>query len=341
MKKLSFIISLIISGGALFLAFKNVPIADLLGYLKTIHYGVVFPASVLVLAGFSVRALRWHMILMEIRGIAFSGVYHTLMIGFMLNCLLPGRVGEVIRPAILKKEEHIPLAAGLSSVVLERVFDMSFMVIALALVLFFVDIDPELKIQYAGFVLDRAVLVKLYINLMILSLVILSIIALLWVPLVRRGIGTVTAVLPWADRWEVILDNILSVFSLLKSRVVVFRCLLSTCVVWGLVALSQYLLLKGCPGVDLNFFESTAVMIIVCFFIGIPSVPGFWGVWEAGGIFALSLFGVTGVDALGFTLVNHAVQMLPVVLAGILSLFLYKGVRSLLLQTWTRPRQAV
>jgi hypothetical protein len=344
MKKISFLISLIISGGALFLAFRNIPIFDLMGYLKTIHYGVVFPASLLVLAGFVVRALRWHMILMEIRGIGFSGVYHTLMIGFMLNCLLPGRVGEVLRPAILKKEENLPLSAGLSSVVLERVFDMLFMVITFALVLFFVDIDPGIKIQYASFVIDRAVLLKLYYNLVILSSLILFIIVLLWIPLVRnivrKGIEKSSAVLPWVGRCESMLDNILSVFSILKSPGVVVRCVLTTCVVWGLVALSQYLLLKGCPGVDLNFFESTAVMIMVCFFIGIPSVPGFWGVWEAGGIFALSLFGVTGVDAAGFTLVNHTVQMIPVILAGLFSLFFYRGVRSLLLQTWYKPRKA-
>lgn len=345
MKKFSFLISIIISGGALYLAFRNVPIADISDYLKTIHYAVVFPASLLVLAGFAVRALRWQIILMGIREIPFSGVYHTLMIGFMLNFLLPGRIGEVIRPAILKKEEQIPFSSGLSSVVLERIFDMLFMVISLALVLLFVDIDPGIKFQYAGIAIDKAVLVSLFCNLLLLSLGIIFFIALIGIPLVRnlvrKGIEKVSVVLPWVGRCESMIDNILSVFSILKSPGVVFRCFLITCVVWGLLAFSQYLMVKGCPGVDLGFLESAVVMIMVCFFIGIPSVPGFWGVWEAGGIFALSLFGVTGVDALGFTLVNHMVQMVPVILAGIFSLFLYKGVSSFLFRTWTRPRKAV
>jgi hypothetical protein len=48
-------------------------------------------------------------------------------------------------------------------------------------------------------------------------------------------------------------------------------------------------------------------------------VPGFWGIWEAGGVFALSLFGVSAPNAAGFTLANHAVQMIPIILVGIVS----------------------
>jgi hypothetical protein len=61
------------------------------------------------------------------------------------------------------------------------------------------------------------------------------------------------------------------------------------------------------------------MMVIICFVIALPSVPGFWGLWEAGGVFALMLFGVAEKDAAGFTLANHAVQMFPVILVGMLS----------------------
>ena len=58
-------------------------------------------------------------------------------------------------------------------------------------------------------------------------------------------------------------------------------------------------------------------MIIICFFIALPSVPGFWGLWEVGGVFALALFGISTSDAAGYTLANHAVQMFPVILIGL------------------------
>jgi hypothetical protein len=60
-------------------------------------------------------------------------------------------------------------------------------------------------------------------------------------------------------------------------------------------------------------------MVIICFFIALPSVPGFWGLWEAGGVFALSLLGISAKEAAGFTLASHAVQMIPVILVGFVS----------------------
>ena len=71
-------------------------------------------------------------------------------------------------------------------------------------------------------------------------------------------------------------------------------------------------------------------MVIVCFFISLPSVPGWWGLWEAGGVFALSLFGVTAKEAAGFTLANHAVQVIPVIIAGFASaMFLSVNIRQM------------
>ena len=38
--------------------------------------------------------------------------------------------------------------------------------------------------------------------------------------------------------------------------------------------------------------------------------------YVGGGVFAMTLFGVSGKEAAGFTLANHALQMLPVILVG-------------------------
>ncbi len=96
-------------------------------------------------------------------------------------------------------------------------------------------------------------------------------------------------------------------------------CLVLSFLVWGMHALSYYILSLGSPGIDLTFMEMSAHMVILMFIIALPSVPGFWGLWEAGGIFALSLFGIATKDAAGFTLVNHAIQMFPIIIMGFLS----------------------
>jgi hypothetical protein len=60
-------------------------------------------------------------------------------------------------------------------------------------------------------------------------------------------------------------------------------------------------------------------MVIICFFIALPSVPGFWGLWEAAGVFALSFHGISNDHAAGYALFSHAFSITPVIVAGGLS----------------------
>lgn len=121
---------------------------------------------------------------------------------------------------------------------------------------------------------------------------------------------------------ERLIINIASGFSLIKNPLNLFNCLILSVAIWGLTVLSYYLFSLGCPDVNLTFFQLATVMIIICFFIALPSVPGFWGLWEAGGIFAMMLFGISGKEAAGFTLANHAIQMIPVIIIGFISAML-------------------
>ena len=119
------------------------------------------------------------------------------------------------------------------------------------------------------------------------------------------------------------VNNIAAGFGLVKDIKQILICLVLSFIVWVVNALSYYVMALGCPGMQLSLFEITAIMIIICFFIALPSVPGFWGLWEAGGVFAVSLFAVSEKDAAGFALASHATQMFPVIIAGLVSAFVY------------------
>ena len=92
-----------LSAAALYLAFRNVPLSDLLSYLGSINYYWVIPSVAIALISFALRVIRWQIILASIQQIGFWQAFHPLMIGFMINCILPGRVGEVARPVILRQ----------------------------------------------------------------------------------------------------------------------------------------------------------------------------------------------------------------------------------------------
>ena len=118
---------------------------------------------------------------------------------------------------------------------------------------------------------------------------------------------------------SILMGDIVSGFALVKSPKRIYICFIYSVLIWIFSGFSYFILAKGCSGIDLSILESIFVMVMICFFIALPSVPGYWGLWEAGGVFALSLLGVSQKDALGFILINHAINVFPVILIGFVS----------------------
>jgi len=335
----SFIGGLIISAGALYWAFKAVSLAELLSYLASINYLWVVPAVIITFMSFFLRAWRWRIILETTNKISVWRAYNPMMIGFMINCVLPGRLGEVARPVILQKKEKIPFATGLATVVAERVFDICILLILFIMTVGLLQIDPDQNVVFESYQLNLETLQTVFSGLLKLGILLVIGIGLFSIGRIRQLIYSVIMSAPglvffagesvrsWlrikiCEPVVTILKNIAQGFTLIRYPGKMLSCAILSVLIWGLAAFSYYLFSFGSPGVSLTYLEITTVMVIICFFISLPSVPGWWGLWEAGGIFALSLFGVTAKEAAGFTLANHAIQVFPVIIAGFASAML-------------------
>ena len=333
---LSLIASLLISAGALYLAFRNVPFTALLEYFADINYFWIIPSFGLAVLSFIFRALRWRIIVGSTRDIGFWSAFHPLMIAFMINCILPGRVGEIARPVILKKKENIPFATGLATVAAERTFDVILLMLLFMIVMLFVQIDPDIKISFGKYQLDKSTLETIASGMVRLSLAMVAGIILISFEKIRNFIARMLLKLPSlfifvgkATQRRLagslchpairLMENFAAGFRLIRSPLNMLTCAALSVLIWALAASSYYVFSIGCPGVQLGYAEMTAVMVIICIFIALPSVPGYWGLWEAGGMFAMTLFGVPAKEAAGFTLANHAIQVFPVILVGIAS----------------------
>lgn len=340
---ISLIPGLLISIPALWLAFRNVPLDDLLSYMGSIRWFWVLPSVLIIFISFSLRTLRWQMIVASVSPLSFWYSFHPLMIGFMLNCILPGRVGELARPVILNRNTGIPLASGLATVAAERIFDLLLLLVFLLIVMAHVEIAPDTEISFNNIHLNRETLAMIESGMLKLTVLliggIISVTADKSRKLIQKCVMTIPSLLFFlsASAKQKITEKIFvplscltesfaSGFMLLRSWKKMGVCIVLSALIWILSAFSYYVFSLGCPGIDLSFPEMFAVMILICFFIALPSVPGFWGVWEAGGVFALSLFGISGPDAAGFTLANHAIQIFPVILIGLISAMI-SGVR--------------
>ncbi len=332
----SLAVGLVLSGVALYFSFRNIPLGELVVYLRTVNYWWVIPSVCATLIAFVVRVIRWRLLLSPFKKTGFWNAFHPLMIGFSLNCLLPARVGELARPAIFFKKENVSFSKVLATVGAERVFDIVVLLISFVVVLVTVDIAPDLDTSFGAYHLNKATLDTIAETTLKLSLILVLGIVLISVEATRRGIKQLILASPRllffaghaikerikqgiCVRLTCFIDNLAAGLDLLKSPKKLSLCFFLSLLVWAFSGVAYYVLSFGCPGFTLSFLEIYAVMVIICFFISLPSVPGFWGLWEAGGVFGLSIFGVAAKEAAGFTLANHFFQLVPVIIVGLAS----------------------
>ena len=94
-------------------------------------------ALVAIYSCYGIRSLRWQVFQRNIGDTNFWQIYKLTLAGFAAIFLL-GRAGEPVRPLLLAKKAHLPVADTFGIYVLERIFDMASVAViaAVGLILF-------------------------------------------------------------------------------------------------------------------------------------------------------------------------------------------------------------
>lgn len=103
---------------------RGVNLADVWTRLRSADWGFLALALVAVPITYITRAIRWQYLLAPIGPARFSLTLRATVIGFAALAVLPARVGDVLRPYMLAREQGISVSATLATVVMERVLDL-------------------------------------------------------------------------------------------------------------------------------------------------------------------------------------------------------------------------
>jgi uncharacterized protein (TIRG00374 family) len=307
---------------------RSVDLGELGRQLAATQWRWVLVAVVVGPLGLWVRAIRWRYLFPP--GSAAPGLVAANMIGYMANNVLPLRAGEFVRVYIAARRSTPPggsFAASLwlagATIVVERVLDSLTLVLILAVLVFFIPVPPAFQYAAAVVLVVDAVAAAALCALAVAPARSRALVARLtrrWPTLARSA----TRVLEMALRG---LDGVRSPAHL--APLVVW-----TVVAWTLAALGAWALLRALH-LDLPLLAGWTVLTFVAFGISIPSAPGYIGVWHAAAVLALSMFDVAQATALGYALLYHASQFVPVTLIG--WLFLVREHVSLGEATRARP----
>ena len=80
------------------------------------------------------RTIRWQVLLRPLGDFRGVRLFPLVIIGFMVNNLIPARLGEVVRAYLLGEREGVSKAAALGTIAVDRLFDGLTLVLMLAIV---------------------------------------------------------------------------------------------------------------------------------------------------------------------------------------------------------------
>lgn len=119
-----------------------------------------------------------------------------------------------------------------------------------------------------------------------------------------------------------VFDSFAAGFDVLSDWRLGLKVMGLTIMVWLLNGAPIWLMSFGVPGLEMSIADTVVFLVITCIVISLPAAPGFWGVYELGGLMALILVGVVADTpegqtlAIGFTLVVHFIQWALVTAIG-------------------------
>ena len=310
----------VISLLAVWFFYTQVDSTQLITALRTANYVFVAPCLVFLLLGLVARALRWRVLLDG--GLPVMRAFSIMNVAYLVNSLLPMRIGEVARAYLASRAEPpVPMMKSASTIITERLLDLMAVII---MALFSLTVAPlPAQIQTTAKVLGPLALIGF--GVLVLLAVRRAFTERLLAALVERFpvLGRLN-IEPLAAHF---LDGLAP---LVQPRKLVGAVGL-TALGWALSAVAGYILMFAFY--DQASWATTFLYIAAAAFaIAVPAVPGNVGPYEAAILVALNATGYVAYTegyldgaALSFAVMVHAVNLLVHVGTGLVG-FLQEGV---------------
>jgi glycosyltransferase 2 family protein len=115
-------VPLLISGLAIWLILREIDFQIFIFHLRKIRWQTLVFATVIYFSAYALRAFCWYVLLR--RKVSYRDAFFTMGVGYLLNNIFPFRLGEIGRAVLLDDSGRTSPLEVLSSVIVERIFDV-------------------------------------------------------------------------------------------------------------------------------------------------------------------------------------------------------------------------
>ena len=283
-----------VSLALLMLSLRHLDGTKLKASLGGANVGVLMLSVGVMAIVYLIQADRWRVIAVA-PGLPLVRFVEWVVGAVAVNNVLPGRAGDILRSEWLARGAGKPRTSAVSSVVVDRGFDVVTLVAMLGLTYPFV---PHPRWLNDFWIVGG-------------SLGVVVGIVFIAVAVYARG-GGASAARGVRAR---LADVAHGAGSVLRGRLVL-RIAVRSALAWTAWACSAWLVASSL-GIALTPVEVLFVTAVLNLGVAIPSSPGFIGTYQWLGVAALGNLGVGHADAFAFSVLMHAAWYLPTTLAGV------------------------
>jgi len=131
------LLSFILGFGVLYLLFTKVDFPELFKIIKNINLFYFLPALIIYFTVFPILALRWQ-ILLKNAGLKkkLKDLSEIIMLQWFANCIVPAKLGDLYKGYLVRKNYNFPISKTIGTIFVERLIDIIFLVILLAIPIF-------------------------------------------------------------------------------------------------------------------------------------------------------------------------------------------------------------
>jgi|DewCreStandDraft_4_1066084.scaffolds.fasta_scaffold06627_3 uncharacterized protein (TIRG00374 family) len=331
LKKKRFWIGLVVTIICLYFVFRGIDFLRLFYIIKSINIYLLLITLAIYIAGYYIRAIRWHYLLKHIKNLKPNELFPYLVMGFMFNNILPARAGEFIRAYVTGIKKEISKSSTFATIIIERVFDGLIMIVyfIIGYMAFHYDYKILSNEQLSFELFGRNFGIKDAVTLFaIAGSIIFFMIFIICFFLINKKEKTVNffhkiiSIFPkkFTELFNKLIDTFIDGFGVLRNAKDMLIVFFFSALAWTMEVFSYYLMAVA-MNIKMSFLLVALIMAVANFAIMTPSTSGGVGPFEFFGVGIMLLFSYPKEEATAYIIIIHSMILLPIILLGIIFVF--------------------
>jgi uncharacterized protein (TIRG00374 family) len=240
------------------------------------------------------RCARWYWLLRPLHPVSMRQTVAVSFVGYGALLILPLRLGEAVRPAMIRRKGELSAWAAASTVVADRIIDGLFFAILLFSALRIAKPLSPLPDHIGKLPVPAGIVpVAAYAAVLVFAAAFAVTALFYWrrafaLELTRAVLGRVSPRL--ASRAAAVVERLADGFSFLPRARYTLPFLGVTAASWAFNIVGQWLLMRGCGFEAITVAQVTVIACVLALGILAPNAPGFFGAFQISAYAGLALY---------------------------------------------------